>query len=532
MDAVREEKSSLEEVLYYIMFSLLLCLKGVGLEESSSMFRGVLAAAIILFVAKILIGKYSLRELIVLSVGVFGGVFYFWHIGSLSILIYALILLGMKNVSVPKVMKMGAVVWSACFIATVTAAIFFNRTGVQLVHEKLGLGPVLRESLGYSHPNVLHVTYIVLMAFILYTCEKKYVMKTIVLLLLGDIWVFLYSMSYTGLLISFGMLVVYLYFTYRKQILIGEKIAIASILPLCIIVSIIPVVLDAHGRIYQIMNSALNNRVWAIKVFFNDYPQTILGQRIIRDNFSLDNSYIYALAWYGIAFLLVMAALYEVLVIKYLRTNRRKELAIILSFLVAGITEQFLFNASIKNITFVFLGEVIFEFLKQEENEVSLLSRLNHTLRIPMEWKTDWMQKLKSTAKQRSWKGVIIQYIIINSIVLSGLFFIKTNPFKQVYANEGMCDCGGILVSGDQINETDDTLVLGSKSKEDQFYYFTDENSNFIKVMDGRYKISLSIYITAAVMLGERLLEFVKGVIMRKDDKNRGKDDICVGERK
>lgn len=532
MDAVREEKSSLEEVLYYIMFSLLLCLKGVGLEESSSMFRGVLAAAIILFVAKILIGKYSLRELIVLSVGVLGGVFYFWHIGSLSILIYALILLGMKNVSVPKVMKMGAVVWSACFIATVTAAIFFNRTGVQLVHEKLGLGPVLRESLGYSHPNVLHVTYIVLMAFILYTCEKKYVMKTIVLLLLGDIWVFLYSMSYTGLLISFGMLVVYLYFTYRKQILIGEKIAIASILPLCIIVSIIPVVLDAHGRIYQIMNSALNNRVWAIKVFFNDYPQTILGQRIIRDNFSLDNSYIYALAWYGIAFLLVMAALYEVLVIKYLRTNRRKELAIILSFLVAGITEQFLFNASIKNITFVFLGEVIFEFLKQEENEVSLLSRLNHTLRIPMEWKTDWMQKLKSTAKQRSWKGVIIQYIIINSIVLSGLFFIKTNPFKQVYANEGMCDCGGILVSGDQINETDDTLVLGSKSKEDQFYYFTDENSNFIKVMDGRYKISLSIYITAAVMLGERLLEFVKGVIMRKDDKNRGKDDICVGERK
>lgn len=510
MDAVREEKSSLEEVLYYIMFSLLLCLKGVGLEESSSMFRGVLAAAIILFVAKILIGKYSLRELIVLSVGVFGGVFYFWLIGSLSILIYALILLGMKNVSVPKVMKMGAVVWSACFIATVTAAIFFNRTGVQLVHEKLGLGPVLRESLGYSHPNVLHVTYIVLMAFILYTCEKKYVMKTIVLLLLGDIWVFLYSMSYTGLLISFGMLVVYLYFTYRKQILIGEKIAIASILPLCIIVSIIPVVLDAHGRIYQIMNSALNNRVWAIKVFFNDYPQTILGQRIIRDNFSLDNSYIYALAWYGIAFLLVIAVLYEGLVIKYLRTNRRKELAIILSFLVAGITEQFLFNASIKNITFVFLGEVIFEFLKQEENEVSLLSRLNHTLRIPMEWKTDWIQKLKSTSKQRSWKRVAIQYIIINSIILSGLFFIKMNPFKQVYVNEGMCDCGGMLVSGDQINETEDTLVLGSKSKEDQFYYFTDENSNFIKVMDGRYKISLSIYITVAVMLVGWLPEFVK----------------------
>lgn len=331
-------------------------------------------------------------------------------------------------------------------------------------------------------------------------------MKTIVLLLLGDIWVFLYSMSYTGLLISFGMIGVYLYFTYRKQISIGEKIAIVSILPLCLVVSIIPVALNAHGRIYQIMNSVLNNRVWAIKVFFAQYPQTIFGQRIIRDNFSLDNSYIYALAWYGIAFLLVMAVLYEVLVIKYLRTNRRKELAIILSFLVAGITEQFLFNASIKNITFVFIGEMIFELLKQKGKELSLLSRLNHTPGIPVEWKTGWKQKVKSSSKQMSWKRGVIQYIIINSIVLSGLFFIKTNPYKQVYVNEGMCDCGGILVSGDQINETEDTLVLGNKSEEDQFYYYTDENSNFIKVMDGRYKISLSIYITVAVMLAGWLL--------------------------
>lgn len=509
ISADRRFSISLEEALYDVMFSLLLCLKGVGLDEGSMLFRIGLAVAVVLFAAKILIGRYSVKELLVIVAGIVWGIFVFVHVGSFSIFIYALMVLGMKNVSVQRVMKLGAVVWSVCFMFTVTAALFFDRTGVLLVHEKLGLGPVLRESLGYSHPNVLHVTYIVLMAFVLYACDRKSVWKTIALLLIGDFLVFMYSMSYTGLLISFGMIVVYLYFTYRKKLSIGERILITSILPLCVIASVLPIVLNSHGKIYQVLNLALNNRVWAIKVFFDQYEVTLWGQKIIWDGYSLDNSYIYALAWYGILFVMVVVFLYWQMIRQYLKEERRKELAIVITFLIAGLTEQFLFNASIKNITFVFVGEVLFSVLQQKDKELTLAGRWNRRIEVSLEW----CEKCKQRLGQLRWKRLAAQYIVINVIILSGLLFVQTNSYHQVYVNEKMCDCGGELVSEEEIQNSEDTLVLGEASADTKFYYFTEENSNFIQVMDGRYKISLSVYLSVpviALLVGMRCIKCKK----------------------
>ena len=121
-----------------------------------------------LFGAKILVGSYSLKELVLIVLGGFWSIFIFFNMGSFGILVYVLLALGMKNISVTKVMKLGALVWSSCFFITITAAIFMDRPGVQVVHEKLGLGPILRESLGYGHPNVLHITYILFIFQVLF----------------------------------------------------------------------------------------------------------------------------------------------------------------------------------------------------------------------------------------------------------------------------------------------------------------------------------------------------------------------------
>lgn len=505
---------SLEEALYGVMFSLLLCLKGIGLDEGSMLFRIGLAVAVALFAAKLLIGRYSIKELLVITAGIVWGIFIFVHVGSFSIFIYALMVLGMKNVSVQRVMKLGAVVWSVFFMFTVTAALFFDRTGVLLVHEKLGLGPVLRESLGYSHPNVLHVTYIVLMAFVLYACDKKSVWKTIVLLLIGDFWVFMYSMSYTGLLISFGLIVVYLYFTYRKQFSWGERIVVMSILPVCVIGSVLPIVLDSYGKIYEVLNSIFNNRIWAIRVFFAQYQVTLWGQKIITEGYSLDNSYIYALAWYGITFLVVISLLYVQLVRQYLKENRRKELAIIVTFLIAGLTEQFLFNASIKNITFVFGGEILFKMLQQKDKEFTLAGCWNRRFEFSPEW-CEKCEQIRKRLGMVKWTRVAVQYVVINAVVLFMLLFVQTNAYHQVYVNDRMCDCRGEKVSREEIEASEDSLVLGNVSADTQFYYFTEENSNLIQVMDGRYKISLSVYVSMLIMVEILALRLLKAALLR-----------------
>lgn len=485
------EKISLEEILYYIMFSLLISLKGLGLDEASFLFRVGLVIALFVFGMKILIGKYSIKELLLIALGGVWGSFVFFNVGSLSILIYALIIFGMKNISVPKVMKVGAVVYSVCFFVTVTAALFFHRPGVQLVHEKLGLGPILRESLGYTHPNVLHVTYIVLMAFVLYGCKKENVFKTIAALMLGNIFVFIYSLSYTGLLISVAMIFIYLYFIYRKKISAIENDLIKCILPLCICVSTI-VAYVVEGRIYEVLNKLLNNRVWAIKVFFDDYNLTALGEKILRSGFSLDNSYIYALAWYGMVFLVIIVIGYWLLIEKYLKEDKRRKLAIIIAFLFAGMTEQFLFNASIKNITFIFLGDIIFRSIQKENKELDLLSKYNRFWNISFNKLIIVWEK----GKKINWKKILVSYLLVNVLALGVLLFIPTNRYERVYVNERMCDCNGEIVEKDDVFENHSTLVIGDMTTGEYYYYFNKENSNLITVMDYRYKLSLSIYIS------------------------------------
>ena len=63
---------------------------------------------------------------------------------------------------------------------------------------------------------------------------------------------------------------------------------------------------------------------------------------------------------------------YVFIIHRFIRRGQKKELAIVLAVCAAGITEQFLFNLSFKNLTFFFLGDLMFELLapKKRENSV------------------------------------------------------------------------------------------------------------------------------------------------------------------
>ena len=336
------------------------------------------------------------------------------------------------------------------------------------------------------------------MAFILYICERKYTAKVMAVLLIGDVFVFMYSLSYTGLFISLLMIGIFTYFMYRNKITVMEKIIIMCVLPGCIVIStIIPYFIDSEGLLYAICNAALNNRIWAIKVFFHYYDVTLWGQRIILENFSLDNSFIYALAWYGVLFLLVISVFYWILIKECLKQERRKELAIILTFLLAGITEQFLFNASVKNITFIFMGNVLYQYVGQAGKKLRLASKWNRTFQISVDKAICYMH----STNKNSWRKNMVLYAILNILALLTFCLTIKYPYSRVYVNERLCDCDGTLVNAYQIENTDDTLVIGDISGEDMFYEFTSANSYLIAIMEMRYKISLSIYAAAILMI-------------------------------
>ena len=501
---------TIEEFLYYAMFSIMLIMKGIGLEENTILFRTCILGIMVLFFFKIVYGNYSIWELVIISLTVLWGGYVLYNIGSSAILIYAFMAMGMKNISTEKVMKIGAVVWSVCFGATVTAAIFFGRIGGCVVHEKLGLGPILREGLGYAHPNVLHITYILLMVFVLYNCKKQNIIRVSILLLLGDAFVFVYSVSYTGLIISFLIILSNIYYVKRKQFTRLEKLIMKLVLPVCIYLStFFPVYLYSYGFWYDLLNPLLNNRIWLIKHYFYLYHPTLFGEKIVTEGISLDNSYVYAIGWYGIVFLIVMFAAYVILINKYIKQDRRRELAVIMPFLVAGLTEQFLFNASIKNITFVFLGEMLFSCVKGKQKEFQFISKYNKSYQINVEI----FSRIKDKISDLNFNRMLVCFGGIFCVTFLLLCTKRFTSYEVVYANEKSSDCDGELVSGESIIEGENTMIIGRLSLEDNYYYFTRESSNLIKIIEIRTRLSISIDISIIVTV-------INGILTMRKKKN------------
>ena len=498
---------SVEEILYYLLFSIILFTKGVGLEESTVLFRSCLIVSVLLLACKFIIGKYSIQEILCVGILSIWGMATFLITGSLGMLIYVILIIGMKNVSVKRIFYVGTYIWGICMFCTVTAALFFGRTGVRLVHSKMGLGPLLRESLGYTHPNVLHITYIVFMAFVLYLCEDKGKKRiaTIALLILGDIYIFMYSLSYTGLLISIVYFICFSYFRFRRKISKLEKVLIQCILPGCILLSVILPQLLGTGIAYKILNGLLNNRVWAIKVYFADYAMTLFGRSSEGLTFSIDNSYVNALMGYGVIPWCIIMGVYAWIICKCLRENRRKELTVICAFLIAGLSEPFLFNASIKNITVIFIGSFLYDSMKNYRPVICMGSRWNKVFTVSEKVWEKPKNIIAGFQSRRAWITIFLVFMTFFGI----MFRNKLTMYEKVYADERFCDCEGETVILSETDESSTSLFIGEKRDDTNYYFFTRENSNLIEIMELRQMCSVSLYI--AVTCG-----LVSGFIKRE----------------
>lgn len=484
---------SVEEILYYMLFAIIISTKGVGLDEGSVLLRICLLIGSCFLGAKLLIGKYSLAEIVVVGLLGIWGVINFKISGSLAMYIYIVLIVGMKNVPVKRVFGVGAVVWGICIFFSITAAVFGGRTGVRIVHEKLGMGPLLRESLGYAHPNVLHVTYVVLMAYVLYLCSAqrgRKLVRTIFLLMLGDFFIFLYSLSYTGLLFSFVYLCAFFYFTYRTRMSKMEIVLIQCIVPMCLVVSIVfPLLLEYGGILYSIINGILNNRVWAIRVFFDQYPLTLFGMHSEGMLFSIDNSYVYALRECGVIPWCGIMVIYCFLIRDCIKHNKRKELAIICAFLFAGLSEPFMYNSSIKNITVIFIGELLYEKLQAQKVIFQAYTKMNKILKLP-----------EIQLRAINIKSIGIYILIVFILVCTYLSITTDSGITAVYVNESLCDVPGTTVALPDDIETDKTIIIGEKNDDMNYYFFSRENSKLIEVMDIRKNISVSVYV--AIIIG------------------------------
>ena len=471
---------TLEELFYFAFFILLSITKGLGFYEGQALFKLLVIPAFICVLIKIFITPYTKKQWAV-QLGLLSlSALIYYESGSLGILFIIFTILGMKDISVKKVFKIGLYTWSACAIVLSIFSFFRLEHTVYRVHPKMGLGPIFRWSLGFTHPNILHITYFVLCAYIIYELAENYTLKHFVLLMFGNLLVFIYSVSYTGFGITALLLAGGLYIKIRPKFNLLERAAANLLLPMIIIVSFVLPLLY-HMKWVQKINDILSSRILLAKLFLIPEYVSLFGVKtsdVVTASITLDSSYIWGFINYGIIpFVLLMLA-YFILIADYSHKQKTRELLIIISFIVAGFTEQLLFNTSFKNITLFFLGELLFR-QKEDAKEYCLFPALQRSIELPVKRLNITIPGLKKCAAYVC-AGAVIGVVLCALIRTEPKGYIVPRTYTDGYAKDSfIClesdtppDYDGYAIMNYKDAETPMQIVEGNAVRLETFRYF------------------------------------------------------------
>lgn len=135
------------------------------------------------------------------------------------------------------------------------------------------------------------------------------------------------------------MLVIFLmafhiYFTYRKDMSVPEKILTQAVFPVCVLFALFaPLLVDPDTPLFSLLNKLLNRRFYASRLYLLENPVTLLGQKIYASHtYALDSSYVTLLIYGGLLLFVLVCAGYLYSIRQALKERNGKALSILLSF--------------------------------------------------------------------------------------------------------------------------------------------------------------------------------------------------------
>lgn len=379
-DKLRENQHGsvkVAELAYLLYFAVMFGARAIGLFEGMTVYNISLVIGMVLFLAKVMLTEHTVWEYLLMGSLLFLALIVYYNTGEKGLLLYLTMMLGMKNVSVRRVFKLGTLILGTAFPVLVFLSITGLKEEIIYIKGRAFFGEVIRHSLGYPYPNTLFTTYIVLMVLIMYMLgkqSKKNLLLSSLFLLTGAVYIYIYTCSNTGLIVSVFYLMLNLYLQMRPSLAKIEKAGLLLVYPACLGFSIL-VPMAVTGSLFQVFDRILHNRFAYSLYYLTNEPVTAFGVRFKEapnTNYMIDSSFLYSFLQIGVVPFVIVTALFMGMIYDYVKQERKTELALIVSFCVLGLSDPFLFNLSYKNLAFLFIGEMFYRKLSELENRLSL----------------------------------------------------------------------------------------------------------------------------------------------------------------
>ena len=368
--------------LFYIFILINTFFKGIGLDNDSKIYLIGLIIGVFALGEKLLNDKYTRKELILIASSLLVGIATFLITKTPTLLLTCLCLSGMKNVDTNDVFKKMYYVRIVSFFAIIALSLL----GI-IENEKISMwrnGEVSeRYSLGFEHPNMLHLTFFLLIALYVYNNYEKLTIFHYGVITGLNLILYHFSVSRTGMIVTMLLIVLGVVSKFKKL----NKI----IVKLPIIIFIVLLMFSfATGMLYgkigfmDRVNDILTGRVAYSHYYLQTYGFSLFGNNIKNDtNASFDNGYLYMYIQFGIIGLAYLSILYLKIFKKIIREFDIKKAILSICFLIYIFTESFSPNIFM-NIILLFAADTIFikksnSNYSQKEGELNGKSKLNCT---------------------------------------------------------------------------------------------------------------------------------------------------------
>lgn len=215
--------------------------------------------------------------------------------------------------------------------------------------------------------------------------RKKNLLLTSLFLFIGAVYIYIYSCSNTGIIVSVFYLLVNLYLQFRRDFSKLEKIGVQLMYPVCLTFSVAAPLL-IKGEKFQLLDRILHNRMAYPLYYLTHEPITLFGVRFGETPniyYTIDSSFLYSFLQLGIIPFVIVTLLFLCMIHDYVMRERKTETAIIVSFCLLGLSDPFLFNLAYKNLMFLFIGEYVYRKLHElESRDLGILNRKYQCLSI------------------------------------------------------------------------------------------------------------------------------------------------------
>ena len=378
---ILNNRNKIGEGIYLLYFALMIGARAYGLYEGMAVYNATLVVGMLLFLTKMVVTEHSFKEyIIVLASLLVAGIVYL-HTGEKGLLVCFTMLLGMKCVSVKKTIETGIMVAGTIIFVKLFLGVFGLASEIYYPQERAGIGLLFRHSLGYAHPNTLHMNVLMLSMLVVYLftvlLKDKNKNNTILLVALSfiiflfNLYVFQYSGSRTGVLACVAYLVVNFWLHVRKELGLFEKIIAYMSFPLvCFVAIVLPFLVS--GKVFDLLNATVfHSRFGLAKYFWSNNGVSLWGIRLSSpdptlEHYGIDMAQLYLFLQLGIVAFLLISILTIWFIYECFKHDRRAELAVLMGMLFLGMWEPLLYNLGFKNFVYVFMGAMLYGCLSND----------------------------------------------------------------------------------------------------------------------------------------------------------------------